>query len=58
MLNNTNKENKSETNPPPPFKLQIREPPQQTDNFPTDGTILTITKGSNTDFDNKMQRRD
>jgi hypothetical protein len=38
--------------------LQIREPPQQTDSFPTHFTILTITRGSNTNFDNKRQRRD
>jgi hypothetical protein len=36
----------------------IREPPQQTESFPTHDTILTITGGSNTDFDNKRQHRD
>jgi hypothetical protein len=58
MPNNANKQNKTETNPPPPHSLQIREPLQQIDNFPTDGRILTITEGSNTDFDNKRQLRD
>jgi hypothetical protein len=38
--------------------LQIHEPPQQTDTFPTHGAILTITGGSNIDFNNKRQRRD
>jgi hypothetical protein len=51
MSNNTNQQNKLETNPPPP-------PPLQNDNFPTHGTIPTITGGSNTDFNNKRQRRD
>jgi hypothetical protein len=55
MPNNTTQQNKPETNPPP---LQIRELPQQHGNFPTHGTILTITGGSNTNFDNKRQQRD
>jgi hypothetical protein len=55
MLNNTTQQNKPETNPPP---LQIYEHPQQNGNFPTHDTILTITGGSNTDFDNKRQQRD
>jgi hypothetical protein len=64
MPNNTNQQNKPKTNPPPlqihePLQpLQIREPPQQTDNFPTHGTILTTTGGSNTNFENKRQMRD
>jgi hypothetical protein len=58
MPNDTNQQNKLETNPPPPSPLQIHEPPQQIDNFPTHDTILTITGSSNTDFDNKRQRRD
>jgi hypothetical protein len=37
---------------------QIQEPPQQAYAFPTHGTILTITGGSNTNFDTKRQRRD
>jgi hypothetical protein len=41
---------------PPP--LQTCEPPQQTDSFLTHDTILIITEGSNTDFDNKRQPRD
>jgi hypothetical protein len=55
MLNNTTRQNKPEPNPPP---LQICEPPQQSDHFPTHGTILTIIGGSNTDFENKRQQRD
>jgi hypothetical protein len=55
MPNNTNQPNKPKTNPP---LLQIHEPPQQNDNFPTHDTILTITGGSNTDFNNKKQQRD
>jgi hypothetical protein len=49
---------KAEPNPPPPPPQQIQKPPQQPDAFPTHGTILTITGGSNTDFDTKRQRRD
>jgi hypothetical protein len=56
--NNADQQNKLETNPPPPPPLQIREPPQQINTFPTHGTILTIIKGSNTDFNNKRKRRD
>jgi hypothetical protein len=58
MRNNTNQQNKPETNPPPPPLLQICEPLQQTDNFPTHGKIFTITEGSNNNFDNKRQHRD
>jgi hypothetical protein len=61
MPNNTTHQNKPEANPPPPplsARLQIREPPQQNDNFLTHDTILTITEGSNTNFDNKRQQRD
>jgi hypothetical protein len=57
MPNKTNQQNKPETNPRPPPLLQIREPLQQNNNFPTHGTILTITEGSNTNFDNKRQQR-
>jgi hypothetical protein len=56
MPNNTTPQVKIKTNPPPP--PQIQEHPQQTDAFPTHGTILTITGGSNTDFDTKRQHRD
>jgi hypothetical protein len=55
MPNNINPQIKTEANPPLP---QIHEPLQQTDTFPTHSTILTITRGSNTDFDTKRQRRD
>jgi hypothetical protein len=53
--NNINPQVKTEANPPPP---QIQEPLQQSDTFPTHDTILTITGGSNTDFDTNRQRRD
>jgi hypothetical protein len=50
---------KSETSPPLPLPpQQAQEPPQQTENFPTHGTILTITGGSNLDFKTKRQHRD
>jgi hypothetical protein len=61
MSNNTNHHVKIEAKPPPPLPLpqsQAQEPPQQPDTFPTHGTILTITGGSNTDFETKRQRRD
>jgi hypothetical protein len=58
MPNNRNQESKPETNPPPPPLLQIYESLQQTKSFPTHGTILIITGGSNTDFNSKRQRRD
>jgi hypothetical protein len=57
MPNNTTQLRKPETNPPPPPSLQICEPLQQSDNFPTHDIILTITRGSITDFDNKRQHR-
>jgi hypothetical protein len=56
MPNNTTPQVKTKTNPPPP--PQIQEPLQQTDAFPTHDTILTITGGSNTDFDTKRQHHD
>jgi hypothetical protein len=52
--NNTNTQIKTEANPPP----QIQEPQEQNDIIPTHGTILTITEGSNTDYDTKQHRRD
>jgi hypothetical protein len=58
MPNNTNQQRKTEANPLSPPPLQIREPTQQTDSFSTHGIILTITGGSNTDFDTKRQHRD
>jgi hypothetical protein len=58
MPNNTNPQIKSEAYPLPPPPPQICEPLQQTDTFPIHGIILTITEGSNTDFDTKRQMRD
>jgi hypothetical protein len=58
MPNNKTQQNKSEPNPPQPPLLQIHDPSQQSYIFPTHGTILTITGGSNTDFVNKRQWRD
>jgi hypothetical protein len=58
MRNNTCPQVKTEANPAPPPPPQIQEPPQQPDTFPTHDTILTITGGSNIDFDTKRQRRD
>jgi hypothetical protein len=56
--NNTNPQDKTEANPLPPPPPQIQEPQQQNDTFPTHDTILTITGGSNTDFDTKQHHRD
>jgi hypothetical protein len=56
MPNNITPQVKTETNLPPP--PQIQEPQQQTGTFPTHGTILTITRGSNTDFNTKRQCHD
>jgi hypothetical protein len=39
-------------------KTEPNPPPQQPVNFPTHGTILTITGGSNTDIETKRQCRD
>jgi hypothetical protein len=47
-------QNKSEPNPALPPPLQIRELPQQSDKFPTHGTILTILGGSNTTSDKSI----
>jgi hypothetical protein len=58
MQNNANPQVKTEANPPPHPAPPIQEPPQQADTFPTHDTILIITRGSNTDFDTKRQRRD
>jgi hypothetical protein len=55
MPNTTTPQVKTETDPPCP--PQIQEPPQQTNTFPTHGTILIITIGSNTDFDTKRHHR-
>jgi hypothetical protein len=56
--NSTNPQVKTEANPPLPPPPQIQEPQQQNEAFPSHGTILTITRGSNTDFDTKRQRQD
>jgi hypothetical protein len=53
---NTNT-NQLKAEPPPPPQ-QAQEPPQQTEHFTTQGTILTITSGSNTNFETKRQQRD
>jgi hypothetical protein len=58
MQNNTNLQVKAEVIPPPPPLPQLQEYQQQTEAFPTHGTILTITGCSNTNFDTKQQRRD
>jgi hypothetical protein len=53
---NNNPQIKNEANPPP--SQQNQEPRQQSEAFPTHVTILTITGGSNTDFNSKRPRRD
>jgi hypothetical protein len=47
----------NEANPPLPPPPQTHEPQQQNEAFPTHGTILTITGGSNIGFDTKRQHR-
>jgi hypothetical protein len=42
----------------PHLHKKAQEHLQQTENFPTHSTILTIIGGSNTDFETKRQRRD
>jgi hypothetical protein len=56
--NSTNPQVKTKANPPLPPPPQIQEPQQQNEAFPTRGIILTITGGSNSNFDTKQQRRD
>jgi hypothetical protein len=56
--NSTNPQVKTKANPPLPPLSQIQEPQQQNKAFPTHGTILAITRGSNTDFDTIQQRWD
>jgi hypothetical protein len=47
------------SNPPPPAPPpQSQESSQQATNFPTFGTIHTITGGSNLSFENKRQKRE
>jgi hypothetical protein len=53
----TTTKSKIEPNPPP-LPQQAHEPSQQLETFPTHDTILTITGGSNTDFETKRQRGD
>jgi hypothetical protein len=57
-VQNNNPQIKNEANPPPQPPPQTQEPQQQIEAFPSDGTILTITGGSNTDFNTKRQHRD
>jgi hypothetical protein len=51
--NSTNHQVKDEANLPPPPLPQLQEHQQQTEAFPIHDTILTITRGSNTNFDTK-----
>jgi hypothetical protein len=53
MSNTPSHQSKSETNALPPPPTQQQEPLHQSNNFPTYGTIHTITGGSNLDFQNK-----
>jgi hypothetical protein len=57
-VQNNNPQIKNEANPPPPPPSQTQEPQQQNEAFPTHGTILIITGGSNTDFDTKQHCQD
>jgi hypothetical protein len=57
-VQNNNPQIKNEANPPPQPPSQTQESQQQSEAFPTHGTILTVTGGSNTDFNTKRQRRD
>jgi hypothetical protein len=58
VQNNINLQVKTKVNPPPPPPPQLQEHQQQTESFPTHGTILIITGGSNINFDTKRQHRD
>jgi hypothetical protein len=57
-VQNNNPQIKNEANSPPPPLPQTQQPQQRNKAFPTHGTILTITGGSNTDFHTKRQCRD
>jgi hypothetical protein len=57
-VQNNHSQIKNEANPPPPPPPQTQDPQQPNEAFPTHDTILTITGGSNTDFDTKRQCRD
>jgi hypothetical protein len=52
---NNNPQIKNKVNPPLQPLQQNQEPQQQSEAFPNHGTILTITEGSNTDFNSKWQ---
>jgi hypothetical protein len=54
-VQNNNPQIKNEANPPSQPLPQTQEPQQQNEAFPTHDTILTITGGSNTDFNTKRQ---
>jgi hypothetical protein len=58
IANTQSTQPKTEPNNPPQPPPQNQESIQQGTNFPTFGTIHTITGGSNLTFDNKKQRRD
>jgi hypothetical protein len=57
-VQNNNPQIKNEANPPPQPPSQTQEPQQQSEAFPTHGIILTVTRGSNIDFNTKRQRQD
>jgi hypothetical protein len=57
-VQNNNPQIKKKANPPPQPPPQTQVPQQQSEAFPTHGTTLTITGGSNRDFNTKWQRRD
>jgi hypothetical protein len=57
-VKNNNPQIKNEANRPPQPPPQTQEPQQQNKAFPTHVTILTITRGSNTDFNTKRQLQD
>jgi hypothetical protein len=56
--NNTPHAKHTEPNTLSPLSAQQPEPSHQSNNFPTFGTIHTITGGSNLDFQNKWQKRE
>jgi hypothetical protein len=58
LVQNNHSQIKNEANPPSPPLPQTQEPQQPNEAFPTHGTILTIIRGSNTDFNTKRQCRD
>jgi hypothetical protein len=57
-LSNTPPQVKTKANPQPSPPPQIQESQHENEAFPTHGIILTITGGSNTDFDTKQQHQD